>query len=77
MRTFRAINYLHRATMSTRDSVGKYKECSTTLWMCLFEENYEFVLVYQAKMKAKKKRANLPEVINAIISELKENESQH
>ena len=58
--------------MSSRDSIQKYKECSTTFWMCLFEEHYEFVLLYQARMKAKKKRANLPEVMNAIIKELKD-----
>lgn len=57
--------------MSSRKSIQKYKECSTTFWMCLFEENYEFVLMYQAKMKVEKKRANLPEVMNAIIKELK------
>lgn len=59
--------------MSTRDSMQKYKECSTTFWMCLFEENYEFVLVYQAKMKASgKKKTSLPEVMNAMVSELRE-----
>lgn len=58
--------------MSSRDSIQKYKDCGSTFWMCLFEENYEFVLIYQAKLKAKKKRANLPEVINAIIKEFKD-----
>ena len=60
--------------MSTRESL-KYKDCGTTFWCCLFEENYEFVLLYQAKMKAKKKRANLPEVINSIIKDLKNKRS--
>jgi len=53
------------------DSIRKYKECATITELCIFEENYEYVLQYQATMKAQKKRANLPEVINAIIAELK------
>ena len=54
------------------DSIKKYKECATVTELCIFEENYDFVLMYQAKMKGQKKRANLPEVINAIINELKQ-----
>lgn len=55
-----------------KDSIKKYKECATVTELCIFEENYGFVLQYQATMKEQKKRANLPEVINAIIQELRE-----
>jgi len=58
--------------MSTRASLQKNQECSTTFWCCLFPENYEYVLMYQAKMRAKgHKRTSLPEVMNAIIKEFK------
>lgn len=55
------------------DSIKKYKDCATVTELCIFEENYEYVLIYQAKMKAAGiKRTNLPEVINAIIAELRQ-----
>lgn len=53
-------------------SVKKYMDCATTFEMCIFPDNYKFVLDYQTKMKVDKKRANLPEVMNAIIKKLKD-----
>lgn len=57
--------------MSARES-AKYKDCSTTSWICLEKDNHDHVLDVQNQMKKDKKaRTNLDETINLIISEHK------
>lgn len=57
--------------MSSRDS-AKYKNCSTTSWICLEKPNHDHVLDVQNELKKSGiKRTNLDETINFIISEHK------
>ena len=57
--------------MSSRTS-AKYKDCSTTAWVCLEQENHNHVLDVQLQLKKNgQKRCNLDETINHIIAEHK------
>ena len=53
--------------MSSRNS-AKYKQCSTTAWVCFEKSNHEKIIDIQGILKKSGKRWNMDEAVNFIIS---------